>query len=176
MVGMFGWFRKHSPSREPSALEALVESVREELPDADAETLEIVVAVAGLLAAVAYADRRYSDEEADRVRSELARLDGMSPQGVDAICSVLSRHAVEYSTLGVPTFCRTLVELGDRELRIEILSVLIDLAAADGTIESAESNLLRLATRSLGLSQADYNAAQARHAHKLGVLGQTGRR
>jgi uncharacterized tellurite resistance protein B-like protein len=167
---MFDWFIKRGAAREPSAIDALVESVRAELPGADAETLEIVVAMAGLLAAVAYADRRYSDEEAHRVRAELARLHGMTDSGVDAICGLLERHAVEFSTVGVPTFCRTLVDLADRDLRIEILTVLIDLAAADGAIATSESNLLRLATRSLGLSQHDYNTAQSRHIQTLKAL------
>jgi uncharacterized tellurite resistance protein B-like protein len=167
---MFGWFLKSKPERAQSAIDALLKSVQGELPDSDPATLEIVVAVAGLLAAVAYADRRYSDEEDRRVREELGRLHGMSPEGVDAICGVLARHAREFSTVGVPTFCRSLVELGERELRLEVLGMLVELAAADGTIATAESNLLRLATRALGLTQDDYNLAQARHRAALGVL------
>ncbi len=166
---VFGWFQKRAV-REPSAANALVEQVRDVLPGADVETIEIVVAVAGLLAAIAYADRRYSPEEDLRVREELARLHGMTPAGVEAICTVLGEHARELSTVGVPAFCRSLVEIGDRELRFEVLGMLVELAAADGQIDTAESNLLRLATRSLGLSQDDYNAAQAAHRAKLGVL------
>src|SRR5689334_2933586 len=128
---MFGWLLNPKPGRAPSATDELVESFRSELPQADPATLEIVVAMAGLLAAVAYADRRYADEEDRRVRAELGRLHGMSPEGVDAICDVLARHALELSTVGVPAFCRSLVELGDRELRLEVLSMLVELAAAD---------------------------------------------
>jgi uncharacterized tellurite resistance protein B-like protein len=172
---MFGWFLKRSGEGPASAIDALVEGVKTELPDADAETVEIVVAVAGLLSAVAYADRRYSEAEVLRVRAELARLQGMTPAGIDAICRVLDQHARELSTVGVPAFCRSLVELGDRELRLEVLGSLVELAAADGAIETAESNLLRLTTRALGLSQDDYNAAQARHKERLGVLTQPSR-
>lgn len=168
---MFGWFLKRGSEREPSALDALVASVRTELPESDPETLEIVVALAGLLAAVAYADRSYTEAEEQRVRAELGRLHGMSEAGASAICAVLSRHVRELSAVGLPAFCRSLVTLADRDLRIEVLDMLIDLAAADGVIQSAESNLLRLTTRALGLSQDDYNAAQARHTDKLGVLG-----
>jgi uncharacterized tellurite resistance protein B-like protein len=172
---VFGWFVKRSGDRPASATDALVESVKSELPGADAETVEIVVAVAGLLSAVAYADRRYTEAEAQRVREELGRLQGMTEAGVSAICGVLAQHARELSTVGVPAFCRSLVELGERELRLEVLESLVGLAAADGVIETAESNLLRLTTRSLGLSQDDYNAAQARHKQRLGVLGQPSR-
>jgi len=167
---VFGLFKKRA-ERGPSATDALVEEVRGVLPEADTETREIVVAVAGLLAAVAYADRRYTAEEDRRVREELGRLHGMTEAGADAICTVLDRHARELSTVGVPSFCRSLVELGDRELRLEVLGMLVELAAADGVIDTSESNLLRLTTRSLGLSQDDYNAAQAAHTAKLGVLG-----
>jgi uncharacterized tellurite resistance protein B-like protein len=166
---VFGFFQKRT-AREPSAADALVEQVRDVLPGTDAETIEIVVAIAGLLAAIAYADRRYSLEEDRRVREELGRLHGMTAAGVDAICTVLAEHARELSTVGVPAFCRSLVELGDRELRVEVLGMLVELAAADGVIDTPESNLLRLATRALGLSQDDYNAAQAAHRAKLGVL------
>ena len=38
------------------------------------------------LGAVAYADRHYSAEEEARVRQELARVEGMSAAGIDAIC------------------------------------------------------------------------------------------
>lgn len=172
---MFGWFSKPKTERAPSALDELVHNVQSELPGADPTTVEIVVAMAGLLAAVAYADRSYSDEEARRVRAELGRLHGMTAEGTEAICGVLVRHARELSTVGVPVFCRSLVELAERELRVEVLGMLVELAAADGVIATAESNLLRLTTRALGLSQDDYNAAQARHRELLGVLDQPSR-
>jgi uncharacterized tellurite resistance protein B-like protein len=61
-------------------------------------------------------------------------------------------------------------DLGDDELRREVLEMLVDLAAEDGVITSAESNLLRRLTSALGLTQEDYNTAQARHKERLAVL------
>jgi tellurite resistance protein len=89
---------------------------------------------------------------------------------VEAVCAALRRHIVQISTVEVPRYCRLLRELGDRELRVEVLEVLVDLAAVDGVITTAETNLLRQITTALGLSQADYNDAQSKHRGRLSAL------
>lgn len=148
-----------------------VESVvRAVLQDAEPETIHVVTAIAGLLGAVAYADRDYSSEEEALVRSELSRIHGMTPEGVEAICSVLRAHIVEVTTVQTPRYCRALLELTDRELRFEVLQLLVDVAAADGTITQNETNFLRGLVVSLGLTQDDYNAAQAKYRDRLAVL------
>lgn len=129
-----------------------------------------MAAISGLLGAVAYADREYSAGEEARVRAELARVHGMTEAGIDAICAVLRAHVVEFSTVQAPRFARALLELADRELRVEVLETLVELAAADGAIEVAEVNVLRLLTTALGLSQDDYNAAQAKHRDRILAL------
>jgi len=168
---MFGsWL---TSARKASALEGaeqITGAVRAHLPEADEETARVVTCIAGLLGTVAYADRDYSAVEEDRVRAELARVQGMPAAGIDAIADALRRHIVEVSTVQVQRYCRSLRELADRELRVELLGVLVDVAAADSVITQAEVNVLRQVTTALGLDQADYNAAQERHRGKLGVL------
>lgn len=168
---MFGkWLKKADATPPPEGAESLLHTVQAELPDADEETVRVVAAIAGLLGVVAYADRDYADTEERVVRRELERVHGMTTAGVDAICRVLKRHIVEVSTVQAPRYSRELVELGDRELRVEVLQVLVDVAAADGEISLAETNLLRQTTTALGLTQDDYNAAQTRHRDKLSSL------
>lgn len=140
------------------------------MPGADAETVTVVTSMAGLLGAVAYADREYSLAEEARVRQELERVQGMTASGVDAICAVLREHIVEISTVQIPLYARSLVDLGDVELRREVLRALVELAAADESIGLAETNLLRQITKSLGLSQDDYVELQARHRQHLASL------
>ena len=57
------------------------EVVARALPRADAATVDIVTACAGLLASVAYADRSFSPEEAERARQLLATVDGIGSRG-----------------------------------------------------------------------------------------------
>lgn len=167
---MFGrWLRNDQPAPSSGA-DALRRSIAQHLPGADADTVAVVTSMAGLLGAVAYADRDYSAAEEVRVRAELARVQGMPSSGIDAICDVLREHIVEISTVQIPRYCRTLVQLADEDLRREVLSALLDLAAADSSISVAETNLLRQITKSLGLSQNDYVELQARHRQHLDSL------
>jgi uncharacterized tellurite resistance protein B-like protein len=168
---MFGrWLRGESATEPQSGADALRQSISRELPGADPETVAVVTSMAGLLGAVAYADRHYSTEEEQRVRQELARVEGMTAAGIEAICKVLREHIVEISTVQIPRYARTLTELADVELRREVLRALVDLAAADLSISVAETNLLRQITKSLGLSQQDYVELQARHRQHLESL------
>jgi uncharacterized tellurite resistance protein B-like protein len=119
---------------------------------------------------VAYADRDFSPDEEAKVVEELERVHGLTAEGPRAVCAALREHVLELSTTQTPRFARTLVELGDRDLRREVLRVMVELAAADGIITLDEVNHLRLVTQSLGLNQADYNELQAVHRDKLASL------
>ena len=168
---MFGrWLKPSAPVSAPAGAEELEALVRRALGERDDESVMVVVALAGLLGAVAYADRSYSEGEEAQVRGELLRVHGMTPAAVDAVCAALRKHIVHISTVEVPRYCRILRDLGDRELRGEVLEVLVDLAAVDGVITTAETNLLRQVTTALGLSQSDYNEAQAKHRERLAAL------
>jgi uncharacterized tellurite resistance protein B-like protein len=165
---MFGhWLGKARRSEPESPLAPVV---RAHMPTADEESVRVVAAIAGLLAAVAYADREYSAAEEQRVREELARVHGMTRDGVDAVADALKEEMLGLTTVELPRSARTMVELADEELRLEVLEVLVDIAAADGRISHAESTLLRQLATSLGLTQDDYNRAQERHRDKLAVL------
>ena len=168
---MFGrWLKPSAPVTAPAGAEELEKLVREALGGQDEESVMVVVALAGLLGAAAYADRDYSTNEEEHVRSELLRVHGMTPAAVDVVCAALRRNIVHVSTVEVPRYCRVLRELGDRELRVEVLGVLVDVAAADGAITTQETNILRQITTALGLSQSDYNEAQAKHRERLAAL------
>ena len=168
---MFGrWLKGSAPAAPPPGAEQVSALVREHLPEADAETVRVVAAIAGLLGSVAYADREYSEAEERETRRALSRIQGMTEAGLDAICDALRRHVVEASTVQLPRYARDLLELGDRELRLEVLDTLLDLAAADGELTLDETTLLRTVTRAIGLAPDDYVAAQSRHKHRLSVL------
>jgi uncharacterized tellurite resistance protein B-like protein len=163
-------FFRNRPRTSSDEQNHLAEVVRAHLQGADESTLAIVAAIAGLLGTVAYADRELRGPEWDQLRRELGRINGLDARGVDAICGVLKSDIVNISTTELPRYTRVLREQASRELRIEILGVLLDLAASDGTVSLDEVNLLRNTAGALGLSQLDYNDAQAPHRDKLSVL------
>lgn len=161
---------RHSPPRRSLGSVRLDELVHTHMPGADDDAVRLVVALTGLLAAVAYADRRYEDAEQAHVRSALGRVHGLSAGGVDAVCSALRDHIVELAASNLQAFTRDLRELGDVALRREVLDVLVDCAAADEALSTEETSLLRRTARALSLDDADYLAAQARHRERLSAL------
>jgi uncharacterized tellurite resistance protein B-like protein len=148
----------------------LQDAVRAQIADGDDVKVRIVAAIAGLMGTVAYADRKYTDSEEQRIRTELGRIEGLGAAGVDAICGALREHIVEIATVEAPVYARELLALADRDFRREVLDALLDVAAADDEIVLAETNSLRLTATALGLTQTDYNESQARHKEKITAL------
>jgi uncharacterized tellurite resistance protein B-like protein len=166
------FFRRKDDSKElpPQARERLAEIVEQYLADADDATRRIVTAVAGLLAKIAYADGHYSIEEEATIQKELSRVHGLSQAGVDAICGLLADQISHVTLLGDHDWTRDLRELADRELRLEVLEVLVEMAVADQVLKHEEQVQLRRLAKSLSLTQDDYNAIQAKHRDKLSTL------
>jgi len=167
---LFGNKGKKQPLDDASADELLQSVVSGVMPQADADTVSIVSACAGLLAGVAYADRDYSPAESQEIERQLGAIEGIGPGGIQAITRVLDLHRVELASVHIVRFARTLKELGTRDLREHVLAMLVALAASDDTITLAEVNTLRQLTSALGLEQADYNRLQAEHRQKLETL------
>jgi len=164
-------FRKRAPN--PPAVQGqdrLDRLIRAHLPEADEDTLRLAGALTGLLACVAYADRKYDVTEQAHARDALQRVHGLGAAGVDAICDTLRLHIAELATTNMQVHTRQLRELSELELRREVLDVLVDLAAADGELSLVETDLLRRTASAMGLTQDDYLLAQARHRERLSVL------
>ena len=163
------WFGKRRLAAVASG-DRLDVVIRAQLPEADEEALRLTTAVAGLLACVAYADRKYGDEEQAHVRAALDRIDGLDAAAVETICATLREHIAKIALGNTQTYTRDVRELVDPEVRRELLDVLVDLAAVDGELVLAETDLLRRTAAAIGLSPDDYLASQARHRARLSVL------
>lgn len=165
-------FRRKTDLEElpPQARDRLAEIVEQYLTDADEATRRIVTAVAGLLAKVAYADGEYSTQEEVAIRRELSRVHGLSAAGVDAICGLLADQISHVALLGDHDWTRDLRELAERELRLEVLEVLVEMAVADEVLKHDEQTQLRRIANALSLTQDDYNAIQAKYRDKLSTL------
>ena len=169
-MGLFRSDKSKQAEQEP--LHAAVSAA---LPNADEATQAIVVACAGLLAVVAYADRDFSPQEKKRVADLLETVPALDAPGRAAIVQTLERHIVELAAVQSSRFTRSLKQHADVDLRRHLLSLLLEVAAADDAISTEEVKLLRQLTQALGLEQSDYNQAQAQHESKLSVLKQSHR-
>jgi uncharacterized tellurite resistance protein B-like protein len=167
---MFGWFKDKEERGDRGKAAALYDAVRSSLGDQDDTHVRIVASVAAVLLCVAYADLQYAREEEEVLGRTLGRVQGLDSFGVEAILKVLREQTIIIASGEATTYARELLELTEDDFRLELLDVLVDLAAADETITVAETNMLRDVARALGLSQAHYNDSQARHRDKLSVL------
>lgn len=168
---VFRWLKEQLAGAPASVRgETLYGAVRDALGDDDDVHVRIVGSIAALLLCVAYADSDYDVREEQVLREQLERIHGLDAAGVDAIAAVLREHTALIVGAEGTSYARELLELTDEEVRLELLDVLVDLAAADDVITVAETNQLRTITKALGLGQDAYLAAQARHRDKLAVL------
>jgi len=165
-------FRRKDRPKEEATLprDRLAQIVDRYLADADEATRRIVTAVAGLLAKVAYADGQYSAEEEANIQKELSRVHGLSREGIAAICGLLADQISQVALLGDHDWTRDLRELADRDLRLEVLEVLVEMAVADQVLKLEEQTQLRRIAKALSLTQDEYNALQAKHRNKLSTL------
>lgn len=168
---MFSWLKRdRDAAPESQRATLLYGAVRKALGDDDDVHVRIVGSIAALLLCVAYADSNYDASEEHMLREQLGRIHGLDAAGVDAIARVLREHTALIIGAEGTSYGRELLELTEIDFRLELLDVLVDMAAADEEITVAETNLLRSITKSLGLTQDAYLASQARHRDKLAVL------
>lgn len=167
-MGLLSFFR--SGDEKASRGLTLLRVVREQMPDAADDDVKVIAAVVGLLGQVAYADRPYLPAEEQRIRRELDNVVGLSPSGADAICKTLRTSIQTVAEIEARDYATILRELAAHDLRLRVLDLLLDVAAADEHLSVVEVNVIRRLTDVLGLDQKDYNASQARYKDKLGSL------
>jgi uncharacterized tellurite resistance protein B-like protein len=164
-------FGKRNPAPKPAAAGDRIDLlIRAQLPDADDEAVRLVTAITGLLACVAYADRKYTPAEQAHVERALRGVQGLDAAAVETIVAALREHIVRIATVNTHAYTRDLRQLTDLEVRREVLDVLLDLAASDDELALAETDLLRRIASAMGLTSDDYLRSQARHRERLSVL------
>ncbi len=167
---MFSWLRRNETSADPQQAAELYESVRSHLQEGDEDSVIIIASVAALLLCIAYADSDYDSREEAVLRATLGRMHGMDQAGVESIMSVLREKLVRITGAEATTYARELLNLTDDDFRVQLLDLLLAVAAADDNVTVSETNILRDVTKALGLSQATYLKAQSVHRDKLAVL------
>lgn len=167
---LFKWLMGEDASRTPRASEELQALVARSMPKADAHEAAVVGALAGLMATVAHADRKYTEAEREAVSSAFAKIGSLASEALGAIEELFAERLTDLAHEPLQTYTRVLYEGMTREARLEVLEALMDLAAADELLDMHETNLLRRIARGLGLSDQEYVASQERHRARLSVL------
>lgn len=159
-MGLLSWLGLKR-REDQTNLDELVAELRTALPDDEAVVIRYIAIVAVLLSRVARADGRFSDGEERTLRDLLARVDRLSPSAIDAVCGTLEDGMADLTTRELDVCYRELKALCDREERLQILRLLVRLAAADGALSASEKGEIRAIAEHIGLPAVDVEALES---------------
>lgn len=114
----------------------------------------VVAAVTGLLARVAFADRRFDPSEHRRIRQELQALGELTEEDVDVICDVLSTHIESIGVGPTAGYSEVLCRSVDAATRTTMLKLLVELAEADGHLFKFEVGVVLRVAEELKIDKA----------------------
>jgi uncharacterized tellurite resistance protein B-like protein len=158
-VGLLSWLGLKRGDAYPN-LDALLAELRRALPDDESVVLRYIAVVVVLLGKVATADGRFTETEDQTLRDLLSHIDRLSPNDIDAVTRALQGKLPAFSEEELSLCYRELKALCDGRERAEVLRLLTEVAAADGTLTPAEHAELQHVAEELGVPESDLEAME----------------
>ena len=153
-MGLLAWLGLKRGDEYPN-LDSLIKELRRALPEDESVLIRYIAIVVVLVARVAFADGRLSEQEEESLRELLTHVDRISPSGVEAVCQALKGKLPRVSDDELSLCYRELKALCDHRERVEILRLLARLAVVDGESSTAEHAELEAIAAELGISITD---------------------
>jgi hypothetical protein len=135
---MLSFFKK-APKASGTALE---QTIKRHLRDVDDDGLHGVAAVAGLVMRVAMEDDEFAAEEENLVRGKLLEIGSLGEAGARAVLDVMRTHAKTIAEVEAADYARWLADKRDRDFRLAVLQLLVDVAQAHEGIAARELDAL----------------------------------
>lgn len=127
--------------------------------DADTEKeLRYVCALGALLGHVAGADTHFDSDERATIAEILDQISVLQPRDIDIIVEIVESEVL--SDVGYFSFARELNDIADRDEKLKVLSMLWDVAAADGEISHEEHEEIRKISKALNVEHTAFIAAK----------------
>lgn len=139
---------RDSPGTNLGAIHAVL---REALPEDEPVVVRYVVVVCVLLTRVAAADGRVATCEFEHLRSLLRGLERLPPQAIEQVCTVLRERVPALERDELEACFAELRSLCDGAERRKVMTLLTDLARADGTVSPGEIRELETIAGALGV-------------------------
>ena len=145
-------------------------SLEKEYPTISEEKLVTMACISGLLARVAYVDFNLDVKEVAQIKQSLSSLSITEDLDTDVITDIATKHVKDMAGLENHLYVHPLKKLLSHDERYKVLQSLFLVAACDGSVESVESEEIRMITKGLELSAQHFIAARAEVAEFLKVL------
>jgi len=149
---------------------ATVRRIAARLERLDPEKARLLAAFAFVLARVANADLEIDADETLEMERRVSAVAGLSEE--EAALAVEIAKSQNRLLGGTENYVvtREFRAAATPEQRLELISCLFAVAAADGTISTTENNEINAIADELGLARSDVSDLRSRYRDKLGVL------
>ncbi len=153
--------------REAPAQTASVREISARLERLDAELARYLAAFAYVLARAASADLKLSDPEAREMRRIVCELANLAPDEADLVVEIARSQVRLLGGTENYVVTREFKNISTRVQRAQLLECLFAVAAADGSIASAESAEIMAIAEELGFTRAEANGVRAKYREQL---------
>jgi uncharacterized tellurite resistance protein B-like protein len=137
--------------------EPLADAITAQMRGADPANVARVIAITGLLARIAFSDRKFQKEERELIARQLAALHGVSEADRKVVIAALMINVDTVSEDAAKRYATVLRDLEDKDLCLQVLRMLVDIAGADGSVADGELWNLRGIANDMGLAVEDFD-------------------
>lgn len=156
--------------RRPGVAPDAVRKIVGELDDLDPERARFVAAFAYVLSRVARADLEIDEDETREMERVVAARGGLPEAQAVIVVQMAKSHNRLFGGTENYVVTRELERIATHEQKLGLLGCLFAVSAADGSITTAEDNVIRQVADELKLSHRDYIDVRAGFRDKLAVL------
>ena len=169
-MSILNWLGLKPRPELPSSDTETVRRIAEDLEALPPERARFVGSFALVLARVANADLEMTEHETRHMEQLVAERAGLpEAQAALAVEIAKAQHRLFGSTEDYLA-SRELRALTSREERVEILSCLFSVSAADDSVSTVEEEVIRQIAKELGLEHSEYIAARSQVRDKRDIL------
>jgi len=155
---------------EPAEESDTVRRIAARLERLDPTTARYLATFAYVLARVAHVDLEIDADETAEMERRVAALASLSEGEAALVVEIAKTQSRTLGGVDNYTVTREFRNASTPEQRCELLSCLFAVAAADGSVSSAENSEITAIADELGLSRQELTAARAAYRDKLAVL------
>ena len=149
--------------------DTLLSQLKANFPDKDENSLEKIAAMAGLMARVAYVDLNIDQNELSAMTRAIEESGIFNDQEANKVATITSTLMQKLAGIENHLYTQKLCAIMDKNERFELLKLLFEIAASDGTADNYESEEIRTISKGLLLSHQHFIAARATVQDKLGT-------
>lgn len=165
-----GLGRAGSGDATETATPDAVRRIVDELEHLEPERARFVAAFAYVLSRVAHADLAIDARETREMERVVAERGGLPEAQAVIVVQMAKSHNALFGGTDNYIVTRELARIATREQKLALLACLFEVSAADGSITTAEDNVIRQVADELKLEHRDFIDVRSGYRDRLAVL------